>query len=247
MRFQTSSKHTFLLSLAIGIASLTCLAQSVQAAAIIDQAIFTDTGDLALTGGAYIYGKVHTNANFTIDGGSTVTGFTSAVGTIFNDPVFPGFLLGGQQAGAAPIAFPNIATVIAGLGAPVDHNIIGDLTLSGSDPFSGIYHVTGNIDISSDYTGTATFLADGNINVSAFGGSITGAVLNANFPFGLALYSALGFVNVSGDDAISGSVAAKTTANVSSSTPISAPEPSSALLLGLGGLGAAMTRKRKKA
>ncbi len=247
MRAQNTSKNTLLLPLAVGIASLTGLAQPVQAAAIIDKAIFTDTGDLALTGGAYIYGDVHTNANFTIDGGSTVTGFTSAVGTIFNDPGFPGFLLGGSQAGAASIAYPDILTVIAGLGAPVDHNISGNLTLTGSQPFSGIYHVTGNIDISSDYAGTATFLADGNIMVSAFGGSITGAVLNANFPFGLALYSANGLVDVSGDDAISGSVAAKTTANVSNSTPVSAPEPSSALLLGLGGLGAAMSRKRKKA
>ena len=253
MRSPTSSKNAVLLTLAIGIATLTAVSQPAKASALIDQAIFS-AGDLAISGGAYIYGDVHTNGNFDISGASTITGFTSAVGYVKNDGVNapgagpnPGFLLGGFSAGAASIAYPTMSAVLLALGAPVDHDITGNLLLSGSEPFSGIYHVTGNIDISSDYSGTATFLADGNITVSAFGGRITGAVLNANFPFGLALFSATGFVDVSGDDPIAGSVAAKTTANVSSSGPVQAPEPSSALLLGLGCLGAAMTRKRKNA
>ncbi len=246
MRSTTASKNTLFLTLAVAVSTLASLSQPLQAAALIDKAIFTD-GDLTLTGGAYISGDVHTNGNFNIDGGSTVTGFTSAVGTITNDPGFPGFLLGGSMAGAASIAYPNMLAVIAALGAPVDHNIVGNLTLSGSDPFSGIYHVTGNIDISSDYMGTATFLADGNIDISAFGGRVTGAVFNSSFPFGLALYSATGFVNVSGEELIYGSVAAKTTANISSTSPVAAPEPSSAFLLGICFLGAALTRKRKQA
>ena len=253
MNRNLTSQHSLLVTLAVAVASLASLSQSAQAVAIINQAVFTD-GDLAIPGGAYIEGAVHTNGNLAIDGASTVTGLASAVGTILNDGVNapgaggnPGFLLGGFSAGAASIAYPDMATILAALGVAVDHNIAGNLLLSGSDAFSGIYHVTGNINISSDYSGTATFLADGNIDVSAFGGSINGAVLNANFPFGLALYSATGYVDVSGDDSVYGSVAAKTTANVSTSSTVAAPEPSSALLLGIGGLGAAMTRKRKTA
>lgn len=253
MLSNSTSNNSILLALAVGIASLAGLAPSVKASGLIDKAILTD-GNLAISGVAYIQGPVHTNGNFDIDGGSTVTGLASAVGYVKNDGVNapgaganPGFLPGGFAAGAAAIAYPNMAAVVAALGAPVDHEIFGNLILSGSNPFSGIYLVHGFVDISSDYAGTATFLADNYIDISAFNGSVTGAVLNANFPFGLALYSATAYVNVSGDDTISGSIAAKTTANVSSAGPIQAPEPSSALLLGIGCLGAAMTRKRKKA
>lgn len=228
-------------------------AQPAQAAAIIDQAVLTES-NLAVSGpGVVIGGKVHTNGNFDISGGSTISGLTSAVGYVKNDGVNapgaganPGFLNGGFQAGAPSFAYPSMSAVLAGLGVAPNYEIFGNLIYSGSEAFTGIFLVHGFIDISSDNPGTATFLADGNIDVSG-SANITGAVMNANFPFGLALFSAGGHVNVS-DAIVAGSIAAKTTADVSGASAVTqAPEPSSALLLGLGCLGAAMTRKRKNA
>lgn len=241
------AKRQFL-ALAIAVSTLAGLAQPVQAAAIIDQAAFAD-GDIAISGpGVTINGPVHTNGNFNISGGSTVNGFVSAVGTVTNDGGNPGFLNGGSQAGAAPKTYPSMSAVLAAIGMPYTEITPsgGTLFFSGSEPFSGVYWVHGNVDLSSDAPGVATFLADGNIDISA-SASITSAVLNDSFPFGLTLYSATGYVNVS-DATIGGSVAGKTTVNISGATTSSpAPEPSSALLLSLGCVGAAVMRKRKKA
>lgn len=234
------------LALAIAVSTLAGFAQPAQATAIIDQAVFGN-GNTTLSGaGVTINGDVHTNANFAIDGGATVNGFTSAVGTITNDGMNPGFLNGGMMASAASQTYPTMAEVLAAIGVPPDHEIFGNLIYSGSQGFDGIFLVHGTVDISSDAPGRATFLAEGDINISA-GANITGAVLNGSFPFGLALYSSTGHVSIS-DATIAGSAAGQTTVDISGATTSSpAPEPSSTLLLSLGCVGAAILRKRKKA
>lgn len=238
-----SAKRQFL-ALAIAVSTLAGFAQPVLATAIIDQAVFGD-GNTTLSGaGVTINGDVHTNANFAIDGGATVNGFTSAVGTITNDGLNPGFLNGGMMAGAASKLYPTMAEVLAALGVSPDHEIFGNLIYSGSEGFGGVFLVHGTVDISSDAPGTATFLAEGDITISA-GASITGAVMNGSFPFGLALYSETGHVSIS-DATIAGSAAGKTTVDISGATTSSpAPEPSSVLLLSLGCVGAAIMRRRK--
>lgn len=229
-------------ALAIGVSALGVLSQPAQAVAIIDQAVFAD-GDITVSGpDAGINGDVHTNGNFNISGGSVVNGFTSAVGTVTNDTFNPGYLNGGSQSGAAVKSYPNMATVLGAIGMPYTE-ITGNLIYSGSEIFSGVYWVHGFVDISSDAPGTATFLADGNIDISG-GANITSAVNNTSFPLGLALYSGTGHVIV-GDAKVAGSVAAKTNVDISGQTQV--PEPSSALLLSLGCVGAAIMRKRKKA
>ncbi len=234
-------RHIF--ALAVGVSALVALSQPVQAVAIIDQAVFAD-GSITVSGpDAGINGDVHTNGNFDISGGAVVNGFTSAVGTVTNDFFNPGHLNGGSQSGAAPQTYPNMATVLGAIGMPYTEITPsgGTLFFSGSEPFSGVYWVHGSVDISSDAPGTATFLADGNIDISS-DANITSAVNNTSFPRGLALYSGTGHTNVSGAK-VSGSVAAKTTADISGQTQV--PEPSSALLLSLGCVGAAIMRRRK--
>lgn len=233
-----------LLALTVVAVTFAGLGLSANAAALIGQLVLSD-GSVLVTGpDATIYGPVHTNANFDTAGGSAITGLTSAVGTITNDPFNPSLLLGGTSAGAAPITYPTISAVLAGLGVAPDHEIFGNLIYSGIQTFSGIYLVHGLLNISSSATGTATFVVEGNIDISGDAG-IVSAVLNPSFPHGLALYSSTGHVNISGA-AVKGSVAAKTTTDISGTTSV-VPEPSTALLLGLGGFGAAVMRRRKKA
>ena len=241
-----------LLALAVVAVTFAGLAQSAKAVALIDRLVLSDD-DISVSGpDVTIYGTVHTNGssvhpsygNFDTSGGSTITGLTSAVGTINNDISNPSFLTGGTAAGASPITYPTMSAVLAAIGVAPDHEIFGNLIYSGSETFSGIYLVHGFLDISSDAPGTATFLVEGDIDISG-NASIINAVLNTSFPLGLALYSSTGHVNLS-DATVQGSVAAKTTTDVSGSTSI-VPEPSSALLLGLGGFGAAVIRRRKKA
>lgn len=234
------------LFLPLAIAALGGLSQPAQAAALIDLAIFGD-GDVSVTSpDATVYGAVHTNGNFATSGGSTVYGGVSAVGTVTNDIGNPSFLLGGSTAGAGTRTYPNMTTVLAAIGAPYTEITPagGTLYYSGNQTFSGVYWVHGNVDISTDINlmRTATFLADGDIDVS--NGTLSSAVKNSSFPYGLALYSGGGHVTVSGAS-VSGSVAGKTTVDISGQTQV--PEPSSAMLLGLGGIGAAVLRKRKRA
>lgn len=230
-----------LLALALAVSALGALSLPVQAAAIIDDTIFSD-GSMAVSGPGIINGTVHTNGNFTIDGGAVVNGYVTAVGTITNDNLNPGFLNGGSMAGALPKAYPTMAEVLAAAGVP-DHEIFGNQSFSGSETFSGLWLIHGTLDISGDASGNATFLATGDIDISG-AAYLMGVVLNGSFPNGLALYSENGHVFVS-DGAVGGSVAGKTTVSVSGASQV--PEPSSALLLSLGCLGAAILRKRKSA
>lgn len=233
-----------LLALAVAAVTFAGLGLSAKAVALIGQLVLSD-GNLSVTGpDVALYGPVHTNVNFDTSGGSVITGLTSAVGTITNDGMNPSYLLGGTSAGASPVTYPTISAVLAAIGVAPDHEIFGNLIYSGVQTFSGIYLVHGFLNISSDAPGTATFVVEGNIDISG-DASITNAVLNSSFPHGLALYSKTGHVNISGA-AVKGSVAAKTTTDISGTTSI-VPEPSSALLLGLGGFGAAVMRRRKKA
>ena len=237
------AKYPFL-ALTIAVSAFGGLSQPVQAVPIIDEAVFAD-GDISITGpNVTIYGTVHTNGNFDTSGGSTFVGAVSAVGTVTNDSFNPSFLNGGFTAGAASRAYPSMATVLAAIGVPYTE-VFGNLLYSGTDAYSGVYLVHGTVDISTDadQLRTATFLADGNIDVSG-GANITGSVKNSSFPYGLALFSATGHVNAS-DATLGGSAAGKTTADVSGSSAV--PEPSSALLLSLGCVGAAVMRRRKKA
>ncbi len=235
------SKSQFL---ALAASTLGALSLPVQAAAIIDDTAFSD-GSIALSGPNLINGTVHTNANFTIDGGATVNGFVTAVGTITNDNLNPGFLNGGSMAGAAPKTYPSMAAMLTAIGVGYTEitPVGGTLSFSGSETFSGVYYIHGNLDISGDASGNATFLAEGNIDISG-NAYIMGVVLNASFPFGLSLYSSTGHAIVS-DATVGGAVAGKTTVAISGSAQV--PEPSSALLLSLGCLGAAILRKRKNA
>lgn len=232
-----------LFALTVAAVTFAGLGLSAKAAALIGQLVLSD-GNLSVTGpDATLYGPVHTNGSFDTSGGSVITGLTSAVGTITNDPSNPSLLLGGTSAGASPITYPTISAVLAAISTP-DHEIFGNLIYSGIQTFSGIYLVHGFLNISSTAPGIATFIVEGNIDISGDAGIIS-AVLNPSFPHGLALYSKTGHVNISGA-AVKGSVAAKTTTDISGTTSI-VPEPSSALLLGLGGFGAAVMRRRKKA
>lgn len=232
-----------LLALTVAAVTFAGLGLSAKAAALISQLVLSDGNVLVSGPDATIYGPVHTNGNFGTSGGSAITGLTSAFGTITNDPSNPSLLLGGTSAGASAITYPTINDVLGAISTP-DHEIFGNLIYSGVQTFSGIYLVHGFLNISSTAPGIATFIVEGNIDISG-DAVILGAVLNPSFPHGLALYSSTGHVNISGA-AVKGTVAAKTTTDISGTTSI-VPEPSSALLLGLGGFGAAVMRRRKKA
>ena len=229
------------LALALAASALGALSLPALAVAIIEDTAFSD-GSMALSGPNLINGTVHTNANFTIDGGATVNGYVTAGGSITNDIGNPGFLNGGFMAGVGSKTYPSMATMLAAIGIP-DHEIFGNKSFSGSETFSGVWLIHGNLDISGDASGNATFLAEGDIDISG-DAYIMGVVLNASFPFGLALYSSGGYAKVS-DAVVGGAVAGKTTVEISGSAQV--PEPSSALLLSLGCLGAAILRKRQSA
>ena len=236
-----SGSKSQLLALAFAVSAFGAFSLPVQAAVIIDDNVFSD-GSMAFSGPQVINGTVHTNANFTIDGGATVNGYVTAVGTITNDNLNPGFLNGGSMAGALPKTYPTMAVVLAAAGVP-DHEIFGNQSFSGSETFSGLWLIHGTLDISGDASGSATFLVEGDIDISG-SAYLMGVVLNGSFPNGLALYSETGHVIVS-DGVVGGAVAGKTTVEVSGASQV--PEPSSALLLSLGCVGAAILRKRKNA